>query len=76
MRKLFEDEATLQSKVITDKEAEGIKYKDYFDFSEPISRVPSHRIMAVLRGFLEGFLRIGISPDEETVIELVEASIH
>lgn len=38
IRKLFEDEATLQSKVVTDKEAEGIKYKDYFDFSEPVSK--------------------------------------
>jgi uncharacterized protein len=40
MRKLFEDKATLQSKVLTDKETEGIKYKDYFDFSEPIHRIP------------------------------------
>ncbi|MEJ7677186.1 MAG: Tex-like N-terminal domain-containing protein [Segetibacter sp.] len=72
IRKLFEDEATLQSKVVTDKEAEGIKYKDYFDFSEPVSKVPSHRILAVLRGFLEGFLRIGISPAEETAIEMIE----
>ena len=38
LRKLFEDKATLQSKVLTDKETEGIKYKDYFDFSEPVHR--------------------------------------
>lgn len=72
LRKLFETEATLQSKVITDKETEGIKYKDYFDFSELISKTPSHRILAVLRGFLEGYLRIGISPDEEASLEMVE----
>lgn len=72
IRKLFEDEATLQSKVAPDKETEGIKYKDYFDFHEPVSKVPSHRILAILRGFLEGFLRIGISPAEETAIELLE----
>jgi uncharacterized protein len=72
VRKLFEDKATLQSKVVADKETEGIKYKDYFDFSEPISKVPSHRILAILRGFLEGYLRIGISPDEETAVELIE----
>jgi protein Tex len=71
-RKLFEDEATLKSKVVPEKETEGIKYKDYFDFSEPISKIPSHRILAVLRGFLEGYLRIGIAPDEETAIELIE----
>ncbi len=73
IRKLFEDKAALQSKVVTDKEAEGIKYKDYFDFSEPVSKIPSHRILAILRGFLEGYLRISISPDEETAIELVES---
>src|SRR5690349_19718579 len=72
MRKLFEDKATLQSKVVAEKETEGIKYKDYFDFSELISKIPSHRILAILRGFLEGYLRIGISPDEETAIELIE----
>jgi len=72
IRKLFEDEATLQSKVVTGKETEGIKYKDYFDFSEAVSKVPSHRILAILRGFLEGFLRIGISPAEENAVELIE----
>ncbi len=72
MRKLFETEATLQSKVVTDKETEGIKYKDYFEFSEWIAKIPSHRILAVLRGFLEGFLRIEISPLEENALEMVE----
>ena len=73
LRKLFETEATLQSKVITDKETAGIKYKDYFDFSEPISKTPSHRILAVLRGFLEGYLRIAISPEEERALVMTEA---
>jgi protein Tex len=73
LRKLFETEATLQSKVVTDKETEGIKYKDYFDFSELISKTPSHRILAVLRGFLEGFLRIAISPADEAALEMIEA---
>ena len=72
LRKLFEDKATLQSKVLADKETEGIKYKDYFDFSEPIHKVPSHRILAVLRGFLEGFLRMAISPLEEDALEILE----
>ena len=72
VRRLFEEKATLQSKVVAEKETEGIKYKDYFDFSELISTVPSHRILAILRGFLEGYLRIGISPDEETAVELIE----
>lgn len=51
LRKIFETEATLQSKVVADKETEGIKYKDYFEFSELIAKIPSHRILAVLRGF-------------------------
>lgn len=72
LRKLFEDVAQLQSKVLTGKEAEGIKYKDYFEFSEPISKIPSHRILAILRGFLEGFLRMSIQPFEEDAIALIE----
>ncbi len=73
LRKLFEAEATLQSKVIAEKESEGIKYKDYFDFSELISNVPSHRVLAVLRGFLEGYLRIAIAPSEEGALALIES---
>ncbi len=72
MRQLFEDKATVQSKVVPEKEAEGVKYKDYFDFSENVSKMPSHRALAVLRGFLEGVLRIGISPEEEVATELIE----
>ena len=72
LRKLFEAKANFQSKVLTDKETEGIKYKDYFDFSEPIHKIPSHRILAVLRGFLEGFLRMNIAPLEEEALELIE----
>ena len=63
MRKLFEDKALLISKLVPGKETEAAKYRDYFDFSEPINKVPSHRILAVLRGFLEGFLRISIEPE-------------
>ena len=72
LRKLFEDTATLQSKVLTGKEQDGVKYKDYFDFSEPIHKIPSHRILAVLRGFLEGFLRISIAPVEEEALYIPE----
>ena len=72
LRKFFETTATLQSKVVTDKETEGIKYKDYFDFSEGVSKIPSHRILAVLRGFLEGYLRMAIAPEEELALEMIE----
>ena len=73
MRRLFEMEATLQSKVVADKETAGIKYNDYFDFAELIAKMPSHRILAVLRGFLEGYLRIAIAPAEETAVEILES---
>lgn len=71
MRKLFEDTALFQSKLVVEKEAEAIKYKDYFDFKEPVSKIPSHRILAILRGFLEGYLRMAIEPDEETAIDWI-----
>lgn len=72
MRKLFEDSATVQSKVLADKETEGIKYKDYYDFSEPVSKIPSHRILAVMRGFMEGVLRMSIAPVEEDALTIIE----
>lgn len=73
MRALFEQTACIQTKVLADKETEGIKYKDYFDFSEPIHKIPSHRTMAILRGFLEGVLRMSIAPIEEDALALVES---
>lgn len=72
LRKLFEDKATFQSKVLPEKETEAAKYKDYFDFSEPVHKIPSHRILAILRGFLEGFLRITIGPLEEDALHIIE----
>jgi uncharacterized protein len=72
LRKLFEQKATIKSTLITDKETEAAKYKDYFEFSERIATIPSHRTLAVLRGFLEGYLRIGIEPEEETALEMIE----
>ena len=71
MRKLFEKEAVLKSTVIADKENEAAKYKDYFAFSERIATIPSHRTLAVLRGFLESYLRISIEPLEENALELI-----
>ncbi len=72
MRKLFEDTATIQSKLVEDKANDAAKYKDYFDFSEPVYKIPSHRILAILRGFLEGYLRMSIAPQEEVALEIIE----
>ena len=72
MRKLFEQTATIQSKILTDKQEAGIKYKDYFDFYEPINKIPSHRILAIMRGFSEGFLKMAIAPEEELALAKIE----
>jgi protein Tex len=72
MRYLFEHTATVQSKVLADKEMEGVKYKDYFEFSEPVSKIPSHRMLAIMRGFMEGMLRMEIAPVEEVALEKIE----
>ena len=72
MRRLFEHDSLLISKVLADKEEAAAKYKDYFDYSERISKVPGHRGLAVLRGFMEGFLRIAIEPEETEALELLE----
>jgi uncharacterized protein len=72
MRQLFESSATVQSKILADKEQEGIKFKDYFDFSEPVAKIPSHRLLAIMRGFMEGFLRMNIAPEEEIALEKIE----
>ncbi|GAA4468548.1 Tex family protein [Nemorincola caseinilytica] len=72
MRRLFEQKATVQSKVLADKETEGVKYKDYFEFSEPVSKIPSHRMLAIMRGFMEGVLRLAIAPQEEEALALIE----
>ncbi|HRO43264.1 MAG TPA: Tex family protein [Flavipsychrobacter sp.] len=72
VRRLFENTATVQSKVLADMEEKGAKYKDYFEFSEPVTKIPSHRLLAVMRGFMEGILRMVIAPVEEDVLALIE----
>ena len=56
MRRLFEKEALIFSRVIKGKESEGIKFSDYYDWSEPLRKCPSHRLLAMRRGEEEGFL--------------------
>ena len=47
-------------------------HKDYFDFAEPVSKIPSHRMLAIMRGFMEGFLRMNIAPEEEAALLKME----
>ena len=72
LRYLFSRSAILKSKVIKTKVEEAEKYKDYFDFSEKLSRCASHRFLAILRGKTDGFLRIGIDVDKENAIRIIE----
>lgn len=65
VRKSFQQTAVLTAKVIKGKEEEGVKYKDYFAFHEPLSRCSSHRLLALRRGESEGILRVSIAPDSE-----------
>ena len=69
VRSFFTREAVITSKVVKGKEEEGEKYADYFAFSAPLSKCPSHRILAIRRGEKEGFLRVSISPDEEKCLD-------
>ncbi|WP_020595609.1 Tex family protein [Spirosoma panaciterrae] len=72
IRNLFDREAIIRSVVKKGKDVEGVKFKDYFDFAEPLRRVPSHRLLALRRGEAEGFLSVSIGPDEEAAIERLE----
>lgn len=72
VRYYFERTAVIQSRLVKGKEEEGVKFRDYFEFSEKLSRCPSHRILAMRRGEEEGFLKLSISPDEEKVISELE----
>jgi len=71
IRKLFTEEAALSARVLTSKkeEADAQKYRDYFDFKEPLAQSPSHRILAIRRGEKEGFLIMDINVDKETAHE-------
>lgn len=65
IRNTFNRQAIITAKVIKGKEDEAIKYRDYFDFSEPMKRCTSHRLLAIRRAESEGLLKVAISPDNE-----------
>ncbi len=69
VRKHFKYSAEIKSKVIKGKEEVGIKYKDYYDFSESLKRCSSHRLLAIRRGESEGVLRVSITIDDEACLE-------
>ena len=67
MRNQFQRQALIQSKVVKGKEAEeaSAKYRDYFDFCEPLKKCSSHRLLALRRGESEGVLKVTIFPEDE-----------
>jgi uncharacterized protein len=69
LRREFKYSAVVQASVIKAKKEQAGKYKDYFEFEEPLNKIPSHRLLAVFRGVNEGFLRVKIHPDEDKVLE-------
>jgi protein Tex len=71
IRNLFAREAYISSRPVRKKEAEGIKYSDYFEFSEQLRRCPSHRLLAMRRGEDEGFLKLVIEVDEEKALDML-----
>jgi uncharacterized protein len=73
LRDLFEVQGILGSKVSRSKKEEGAKYRDYFDWSESLSRAPSHRILAMMRGEKEGILRLHVEPPEEEALSILES---
>jgi protein Tex len=72
MRQLFQRRAILQSKLVKGKEEEGAKYRDYFDFSEPLYKCASHRFLALYRADREGILSLKAQPAQEEALEQLE----
>ena len=72
LRHLYLTKGLIKSKVISGKEEEGAKFKDYFDWTEPAEKSPSHRILAIRRGESEGFLFSRLTPDESEALAILE----
>lgn len=72
VRYFFRKSAVIRSKVARGKEEEGAKFRDYFQFEEPLQKCPSHRLLAMRRGEEEGFLRLVIEPDPEEVFTALD----
>jgi uncharacterized protein len=72
MRQMFQRKSVLASKLVKGKEEEGAKYRDYFDFSEPLYKCASHRFLALIRAEREGFISLKAQPDQQEAIESLE----
>jgi uncharacterized protein len=72
VRTLFQRKSILTTKLMKGKEEEGAKYRDYFDFSEPLHKTASHRFLALFRAEREGILGLKVQPSKEEAIESLE----
>ena len=72
IRDLYINEATISSRIITGQEEVGVKYKDYYDWQEQAMLTPSHRVLAMIRGESEKFLRLKIEPSKDNAISILE----
>ena len=73
MRGLYARKGVFRSRVIPGKEAEGVKFRDYFDWEEPVPEAPSHRILAMRRGEKEGFIDLRISSPQDEALAVLES---
>jgi uncharacterized protein len=72
LRQLYRARGAVKSAVVPGKEEAGAKFRDYFDWTEPVSSIPGHRLLAIRRGEAEGFLRVHIEPPEEEALPILE----
>lgn len=72
IREIFRKESVLKAKLVKAKQEEAQKFKDYFDYEEEITKLPGHRLLAVLRGHSLGFLSISIRPDESKPLQILK----
>ncbi len=71
MRRLYLREGLVSAKLIKGKEEEGAKFRDYFEWTEPIKDIPSHRLLAIRRGEKELILALSIKPEEEAALDIL-----
>ena len=77
LRRIFQRKAVISSKVVKTKkeEEEAQKYAQYFDWSEPLNKIPSHRLLAMLRAEKEGFIKVSIDIDKDEILTFMEGSL-
>ena len=77
LRRIFQRKAVISSKVVKTKkeEEDAQKYAQYFDWSEPLNKIPSHRLLAMLRAEKEGFIKVNIDIDKDEILTFMEGSL-